>query len=184
VGDVGLEDVVEPSAVPTERAVIEPAVQAGWRDFGFELGIEGLEGEVGLEFVLVAKRVLGGSFPSRSGPLRGRIGHREIAIGSCVIPWVNSHEISQRDLCEQYFVCLCEPELTSFRPCLPSGFPSRSLGKPLAVDRTKSLAVNRSPFPRSRHTSSPPSPVEAYSQGVQSLSILYGRWGRDLLVIS
>jgi hypothetical protein len=57
VGDVGLEEVVEPSAVPTERALIEQAVQAGWRDFGFELGIEGLEGEVGLEFVLVAKPV-------------------------------------------------------------------------------------------------------------------------------
>ena len=57
MGDVGLEEVVEPSAVPTERAVIEPAVQAGWRDFGFELGIGDLEGEVGLKFVLVAKPV-------------------------------------------------------------------------------------------------------------------------------
>jgi len=57
VGDVGLEEVVEPSAVPTERAVIEPAVQAGWRDFGFELGIAGPEVEDGLEFVLVAKPV-------------------------------------------------------------------------------------------------------------------------------
>jgi hypothetical protein len=57
VGDVGLEDVVEPSAARTERALIEPVVQAGWRDFGFELGIDGLEVEDGLEFVLVAKPV-------------------------------------------------------------------------------------------------------------------------------